>query len=103
MTRPFDAWRFEPPGEDHERTAAITRQEREAAMQEERMRQAADDLVTAARAHHDRPAAVLLSIIDDHGITDIVKLAARIAELEDDVRRLRERAPEPTGATVRTW
>lgn len=37
------------------------------------------------------------------GLWRELKLAARIAELEDEVRRLRERAPEPTGATVRTW
>lgn len=84
MTRPFDAWRFEPPGEDHERTAAVTRQEREAALREERMRQAADDLVTAARALHTTPTAVLLSIIDDHGITDVVKLA--VDSVLDDFR-----------------
>ncbi len=84
MTRPFDAWRFEPPGEDHERTAAIVRQEHEAVLHEERTRQAADDLVTAARALHTTPSAVILSIIDDHGVTDVVKLA--VDSVLDDVR-----------------
>lgn len=84
MTRPFDAWRFEPPGEDHERTAAVTRQEREAALREERMRQEADDLVTTARALHTTPSAVILSIIEDHGITAVVKLA--VDSVLDDFR-----------------
>lgn len=37
------------------------------------------------------------------GLWRELKLAARIAELEDEVRRLRNSAPQPPGASVRTW
>ncbi len=37
------------------------------------------------------------------GLWRELKLAERIAALEDEVRRLRNSAQQPSGASVRTW
>ena len=81
----------DPPGEDHERTAAIVRQEREAARREQWIEEQANDLVTAARLAHTDEIQVLRYLAENHEDDDVWGRAMEMV-LEDVRTMARGRA-----------